>query len=58
MVRGRPVKEALNILKFAPKKGADILYKVVHSAAYNAKNNFKTLLPLHAALSLLNSHLL
>jgi len=24
-----------------PKKGADILYKVVHSAAYNAKNNFK-----------------
>ena len=24
-----------------PKKGADILYKVVHSAASNATNNFK-----------------
>jgi len=41
MLRGKQVKEALNILKFIPKKGADILYKVVHSAAYNAKNNFK-----------------
>ena len=41
MVRGKPVKESLNILKFIPKKGAQILYKVVHSAAYNAKNNFK-----------------
>lgn len=41
MVRGKPVNESLNILKFIPKKGADILYKVLHSAAYNAKNNFK-----------------
>ena len=40
MVRGKSVNEALNILKFVPKKGADILYKVIHSAAYNAKNNF------------------
>jgi large subunit ribosomal protein L22 len=41
MVRGKSVKESLNILKFTPKKAARILYKVVHSAAYNAKNNFK-----------------
>ena len=41
MVRGKKVNEALAILKFMPKKGADIIYKVVHSAAYNAKNNFK-----------------
>ncbi|MBN2087293.1 50S ribosomal protein L22 [Candidatus Peregrinibacteria bacterium] len=40
-VRGKKVTEALSLLKFMPKKGADILYKVVHSAAYNAKNNFK-----------------
>lgn len=41
MVRGKKVPEALNILKFTPKKGAKILYKVVHSAASNAKTNFK-----------------
>lgn len=41
MVRGKKVTEALAILKFMPKKGADILYKVVHSAASNAKNNYK-----------------
>lgn len=40
-VRGKNVKEALSILKFMPKKGADIIYKIVHSAAHNAKNNFK-----------------
>lgn len=40
-VRGKQVNEALALLKFMPKKGADILYKVVHSAAYNAKNNFQ-----------------
>lgn len=39
-VRGKRVNEALALLKFMPKKGADILYKVVHSAASNAKNNF------------------
>ena len=40
-VRGKKVNEALALLKFMPKKGADILYKVVLSAASNAKNNFK-----------------
>ncbi len=41
LVREKTVKDALAILKFTPKKGAKILYKVVHSAAFNAKNNFK-----------------
>lgn len=41
MVRGKKVTEALPILKFMPKKGADLLYKVIHSAASNAKNNYK-----------------
>ncbi len=41
LVRGKKVKEALDILKFTPKKGAKILYKVLHSSASNAKNNFK-----------------
>ncbi len=40
-VRGKSVNEALEILKFMPKKGADVIYKVVQSAASNAKNNFK-----------------
>ncbi len=40
-VRGKKVSEALPLLKFMPKKAAQILYKVVHSAASNAKNNFK-----------------
>ena len=41
LVRGKKVDEALNILKFTPKKAADILYRVVRSAAANAENNFK-----------------
>jgi large subunit ribosomal protein L22 len=40
MVRGRGVVEALDLLKFIPKKGARILSKVVASAAANAENNF------------------
>lgn len=40
-VRGKKVSEALPLLKYMPKKAAQILYKVVHSAASNAKNNFK-----------------
>lgn len=40
MVRGKSVAEALDILRFTPKKAAKILYKVVHSAASNARNNF------------------
>ncbi len=41
MVRGKDVKQALNILKFIPKKAAKILTKVIKSAASNAGNNFK-----------------
>ena len=39
MVRGKGVEEALVMLKFMPKKGAKILYKVIHSATSNAENN-------------------
>ena len=41
LVRGAMVGEALSQLKFTPKKGAAILYKVIDSAAANAANNFK-----------------
>lgn len=39
LVRGKPVTEALTMLKFLPKKAAETLYKVVQSAASNATNN-------------------
>jgi large subunit ribosomal protein L22 len=38
-VRGSDVSTALNILKFMPKKGADLVYKVLWSAVENAQNN-------------------
>lgn len=41
IVRNKKATEALNILKFMPKKGANILYRVLQSAMANAKNNFK-----------------
>ena len=40
LVRGKDLNEALTILKFTPGKGAEILEKVVQSAAANAENNF------------------
>ena len=39
VVRGMKAEDALKFLKFAPKKGADLLYKVVHSAVSNAQHN-------------------
>ena len=39
IIRGKPVTEALNMLKFTPKKAADPLYKVLHSAVANAETN-------------------
>jgi large subunit ribosomal protein L22 len=39
LVRGKPVDQALNILTFCPKKGAQILKKVVESAIANAEHN-------------------
>jgi large subunit ribosomal protein L22 len=41
LVRRKNAQEALDILKFTPKKAAAILYKVLHSAIANAENNFK-----------------
>ena len=38
-IKGRPVEEALNILKFTPKKAAQILNKVLYSAVANAEQN-------------------
>ena len=38
-VRGANVSKALNTLKFMPKKGADLIYKVLWSAVENAQNN-------------------
>ncbi len=39
LVRGKPVEQALNILAFSPKKGAQIIRKVVESAIANAEHN-------------------
>ena len=41
MVRGKKVDEALTILNFAPTPKAQIVAKVVKSAAANAENNFQ-----------------
>jgi large subunit ribosomal protein L22 len=38
-VRGKRVEEALNMLSFAPQKGARILKKVINSAVANAEQN-------------------
>jgi large subunit ribosomal protein L22 len=38
-VRGADASKALNTLKFMPKKGADLLHKVLWSAVENAQNN-------------------
>ena len=39
LVRGKDLSEALTILKFTPGKGAELVEKVVKSAAANAENN-------------------
>ena len=39
MVRGKPVGLALNVLRYTPKKGAKLVYKVLESAIHNAENN-------------------
>jgi len=39
VIRWQNASEALKFLKFAPKKWADILYKILHSAVANAQNN-------------------
>ena len=39
MIRGKPVSNAINMLKFTPKKGARLVRKVLESAVSNAENN-------------------
>ena len=39
-VRGKGVGNALATLKFMPKKGAELVLKVLESAIANAENNF------------------
>jgi large subunit ribosomal protein L22 len=39
ILRGRQANEALELLKFIPRKAARLLYKTLHSAIANAENN-------------------
>lgn len=39
LIRGKDLNEALTILKFTSGKGAELVEKVVQSAASNAENN-------------------
>jgi large subunit ribosomal protein L22 len=40
LVRGKPVDEALTILKFTPNKAAEPVHKLIRSAVANAEENF------------------
>ena len=39
LIRGRSVEQALNILAFTPKRGAQLIKKVLESAIANAEHN-------------------
>ena len=39
VVRGKPVGNAINTLKYMPKKGAELVRKVLESAVANAEHN-------------------
>lgn len=39
LIKGKNAVEAMNILKFTPKAGADVLAKLLKSAMSNAENN-------------------
>ena len=39
LIRGKDVAQALNILAFSPKKGAELIKKVLESAIANAEHN-------------------
>nr|WP_314268982.1 50S ribosomal protein L22 [uncultured Kingella sp.] len=38
-IRGKSIAQALNILTFSPKKGAELIKKVLESAIANAEHN-------------------
>jgi len=38
-IKGKKVEEALNLLKFTPKRSARIIFKVLRSAVANAEQN-------------------
>ncbi len=38
-LRGKPANEALELLRFIPRKSARLLHKTLHSAVANAENN-------------------
>jgi len=40
LVRNMDAAKGLELLKYMPKKGAEILYKLLSSAVANAENNF------------------
>lgn len=40
-VRGMPPRDAMDVLRHMPQKGAGLVLKVVKSAAANAENNFE-----------------
>lgn len=39
LVRGKPVREALAILRYTPKRASHVVGKAISSAAANAENN-------------------
>jgi len=39
LIRNKPIEDALNILKFTPKKAARLIEKVLSSAIANAESN-------------------
>lgn len=39
LIRGKNIDQALNILTFSPKKGAELIKKVLESAVANAEHN-------------------
>ena len=41
MVRGRPVDDALALLKFTPTPTAQVVARTIKSAAANAENNYQ-----------------